>query len=289
MEIQVEILIPTYNSELYIEKTLDSIIEQKYQNWKILISDNSSTDNTCGLIEKYLCDKIVLFKQEKNIGPQANFNFLIEQSKASLVKLFCSDDIMLPWALSSQVEMMEKYEQLSVCSSDMILVDEALQPSHLVKAPSGILMRDLLIMECASNLKNVIGGPSHIMARGSSLRKCQFRPTYKYLSDMLLILDLCSFGYYSSVGCATYLYRRHSNSDTVLSCSGELPWHDWANFIIEYNITCKYAIYKLIRKIKNPEIKSKVVNYAKRNGGGSYFLGRLKEFAQTGVRKICEF
>lgn len=285
MDALIEIIIPTYNSGLYIAETIESIQRQDYKNWKILISDNSSTDNTCSIVEKYLSDNIILYKQTSNLGPHANFNFLIKKSQAPFVKLFCSDDVMLPWALSSQVECMLKNESISVCSSHMILVNEKLQPSHQVKSLTGIIPQKLIVDECSSQLKNLVGGPSNIMARGEYLRKCECRSTYKYISDMILIMDLCSYGYYTSVDHATYLYRRHSESDTNVSCAGEVPWHDWANFIIENKISNPYALCKVLRKTHDPEKKQRILNYAKSVVSGSLLSMRCKEFLSSLIRR----
>ena len=51
---KISIVMPTYNSEKYIKQSIDSIINQEYQNWELLIFDNCSDDNTVDIIGNYL-------------------------------------------------------------------------------------------------------------------------------------------------------------------------------------------------------------------------------------------
>ena len=60
---EVDIILPTYNCEKYIEETMDSIIRQSFTNWKLMIIDDGSKDNTPLLINKYLNDKRIIFKK----------------------------------------------------------------------------------------------------------------------------------------------------------------------------------------------------------------------------------
>ena len=53
----VDIILPTYNCEKYIEETINSIISQTFKNWKLLIVDDASLDVTRDIIKKYLNDK----------------------------------------------------------------------------------------------------------------------------------------------------------------------------------------------------------------------------------------
>ena len=58
----VDIILPTYNCEKYIEETLNSVIDQSFQNWSLIIIDDASIDNTTNLIKKYLSDQRIKLK-----------------------------------------------------------------------------------------------------------------------------------------------------------------------------------------------------------------------------------
>ena len=69
--ISVDIILPNYNSSPYIEKTLDSIINQSFKNWKLLIVDDHSNNETKDIIKKYISNKkikIIWLKKNKGAG-----------------------------------------------------------------------------------------------------------------------------------------------------------------------------------------------------------------------------
>jgi glycosyltransferase involved in cell wall biosynthesis len=82
--------IPSYNSEKFIERTLQSIINQSYENFRVLISDDCSTDNTVTLIRSFIKndDRFSLFEQKKNLGWIDNVNFLLEKAASHGKYLF---------------------------------------------------------------------------------------------------------------------------------------------------------------------------------------------------------
>ena len=72
MEEKVSIIMPNYNCERFIEETVNSVINQTYQNWELLIVDDCSTDNSVEIIKK-CCNsdaRIKLFINEKTVGRQ---------------------------------------------------------------------------------------------------------------------------------------------------------------------------------------------------------------------------
>jgi glycosyltransferase involved in cell wall biosynthesis len=75
---KVSIMIPTYNQEKYIEKSINSALAQNYNNIEIIISDDSSTDKTGDIAKKYTnLDNVFYYKNEKNIGRVANYRLLL--------------------------------------------------------------------------------------------------------------------------------------------------------------------------------------------------------------------
>ena len=67
-QINVDIILPNYNSSLYIEETLNSIVSQSFKNWKLLIVDDNSNDETKNIIKRYVLNKkikIIWLKKNK--------------------------------------------------------------------------------------------------------------------------------------------------------------------------------------------------------------------------------
>ncbi len=94
------IIIPSYNRAYLIEKTLDSLFNQTFQDFEIIVVDNKSTDNTVEVLEKYVKDnRIRLFVQDKNYERARSRNKGFDEAKGKFVTLLDSDDILYPSCL----------------------------------------------------------------------------------------------------------------------------------------------------------------------------------------------
>ena len=92
---KVDILMATYNGEKYIKEQIDSIIDQTYQNWKLIIRDDCSNDQTRTIIDEYLKldNRIRLIEDnKKNLGFVKNFEQLLKHSKADYIMFADQDD-----------------------------------------------------------------------------------------------------------------------------------------------------------------------------------------------------
>ena len=105
----VDIILPTYNSEKYIEETINSVISQSFKNWKLIIIDDGSKDSTPLIIKEYLNDKRITLKiLKKNKGASFCRNLALRYSKSDYVAFIDSDDIWEIHKLSKQINFMEK-------------------------------------------------------------------------------------------------------------------------------------------------------------------------------------
>ena len=73
----VSIIMPSYNTAKFISKTIESVLEQTYKNWELLIVDDCSTDNTDEIVSKYDDDRIIYLKNKdtfNKLGYKAKIN-----------------------------------------------------------------------------------------------------------------------------------------------------------------------------------------------------------------------
>lgn len=92
----VSILIPVYNREHIVKETIQSAIQQTYENTEIIIVDNCSTDNTWEVL-KEMADqypKVKIFLNEENLGPVKNWNRCLEEAQGKYGKILFSDDLI---------------------------------------------------------------------------------------------------------------------------------------------------------------------------------------------------
>lgn len=100
-DILVSVVVITYNSEKTILETLDSIYSQTYKNIELIISDDSSKDNTIKVINKWLNEKkerfinVRLLNLEKNVGITKNLNTGLKEARGEYIKTIAGDDILL--------------------------------------------------------------------------------------------------------------------------------------------------------------------------------------------------
>ena len=109
----VDIILPVYNSENFISKTIDSILNQKYKNWRLMIVDDKSQDNTFKVIKKkyskYIKRKrFFLYQNLKNQGQSYSRNFLLKKVSSNYIAFIDSDDIWRKNKLYEQIDFMEK-------------------------------------------------------------------------------------------------------------------------------------------------------------------------------------
>ncbi len=104
----VSIILPTYNSEKYISETINSILQQSYLNWELLITDDNSWDSTTNIVESFqiLDDRIKLFVLPINSGVALARNNSLKHANGQYIALCDSDDIWDEKKLELQLSFM---------------------------------------------------------------------------------------------------------------------------------------------------------------------------------------
>lgn len=109
------IIIPVYNSENVIEKAVNSVINQKYKNWELIIINDGSTDNTLKIINKYSSSKIKII-DKANSGVSETRNYGILQAHGDWVVFLDADDTL-------ECDALQSYENIhNNCSVDIDLI-----------------------------------------------------------------------------------------------------------------------------------------------------------------------
>jgi glycosyltransferase involved in cell wall biosynthesis len=102
--ILVSVVIPTYNREYIISEAINSVLNQTYQNFEILVVDDGSTDKTKEVVEN-IKDPRIRYICQHNAGPSAARNNGIRNAKGDWIAFLDSDDIWLPEKLGKQIEV----------------------------------------------------------------------------------------------------------------------------------------------------------------------------------------
>lgn len=116
---QIDILMATYNGEEYLREQIDSILSQTYTNFRLIISDDCSKDNTREILKEYEKNdkRIITYFQEKNLGYVKNFEFLLTKVENEIYMLSDQDDFWLP----TKIE--HTYNKMKETNADLVFTD----------------------------------------------------------------------------------------------------------------------------------------------------------------------
>ena len=156
-EYLVSIVTPVYNSEKFISETIDSIQNQTYKHWELILVDDCSSDNSYDIISEYIkYDKRIRYiKLEKNSGAAVSRNTGIKNARGRFIAFLDSDDIWLPEKLEKQLKYMLDKKIGFTFTSYRYMKEDGTKTNKVAKAPYKINYNGLL--------KNTIIGCSTVV------------------------------------------------------------------------------------------------------------------------------
>ena len=211
----VSVAIITYNQKEFLSECIESVLDQDYPNFEIIVADDASTDGTQDMLLEYdkkYPSKFVLRLAETNQGITANSNQAHCACKGKYIAWMGGDDLMLPGKLSQQTSYMETHPDCAICYHDLEIFESPSQKktglfSQIARPRSGSV-KTLLRYGC------FIGACS-AMIRSSSAPKEGFDLRVPIASDWLYYVRTTQAG-----GSVHYLpfvlgkYRRHAANVT---------------------------------------------------------------------------
>ncbi len=211
----VSVIIPTYNCADYIEQTLESILNQTFQDFELIVVDDGSTDRTQDIVARH-APRVRLIVQ-KNSGVCVARNRGISEAKGQFICLVDHDDYWFADKLACQVEAMEKYPESGVIYTDFTLwfpedgrfpeprtLHTAIPGDRIDPDYSGWIYHQLLL-DCWVLT-------STAMFRAEVFRNCgKFDETLPYSEDWELWLRICRKYPFTKLAYASTLYRQHPN------------------------------------------------------------------------------
>lgn len=219
----VSVITPTYNSELFISETIDSVRSQTYTNWELIIVDDASTDKTVEILKKYAAAdaRITYHVLETNSGAAIARNTAIEKALGSFIAFLDADDLWKPEKLSKQLKFMHS-KDISVCFSSYELMDEkGVSLGKMVKALPKLTYSKMLKSNYVGNLTGIYNAEKLGKVYMPNIRKRQDWALW------LTLIKKVGFAYSIAEPLAKYRVREDSISSNKLN-------------LLKYN----YAIYR---------------------------------------------
>jgi glycosyltransferase involved in cell wall biosynthesis len=188
---KVSVLIPTYNSAIYLIEAIESVLNQTFSDFELIIVDNCSTDNTDEVVSKYLSDPRIIYKKnETNLGVVGNFNLCLSYASGQYIKFLCADDKFFPHLLEKFVAVMDNYPGVSLVTS---WSQGFGANSRIWKAPFENLQDGKKIIHKVLEDYNWLGCPTQVMFRRSNLWLGEFKKL-KCLIDLEMWVRHLSIG-----------------------------------------------------------------------------------------------
>ena len=187
----VSVILPVYNAEKYLQEAIDSILNQTFHDFELLLVNDGSTDKSEQVIHQYKDSRIVYIKNEKNKGLIYSLNKAIDLAKGEFIARMDADDIALPHRLATQVQFI-RHSPAGIVASVVKLIDADGNPLQDWKddlnntSPEQIkqfLLRD-----------NCIAHPT-VVGKTEIFRKYKYRYEQKYSEDYDLWLRLLADNY----------------------------------------------------------------------------------------------
>lgn len=207
----VSVIIPSYNAEDFIKETILSVLNQTYQNFEIIIIDDSSEDSTKTIIENLMNrDKRIILYTVPHIGnPSVLRNYGIKKSNGLFIAFLDNDDIWLKKKLEEQINLLNSQNSLSLVYS----VSKSFGDVNILSPNFEILP---LPFKAAYNRKDLLakGNPvtcSTVITKKELLEKAGgFDETTGFLDDYDLWIRLSEYGPLGFVPQVHTLYRMHA-------------------------------------------------------------------------------
>ena len=197
------VIMPTYNSEKYIEIAIRSVLAQTYGDIELIVVDDCSSDNTTYILEKLTClySRIKYFKLDKNSGCAYARNFGLEKSQGEYIAFLDSDDSWTKDKLAKQIAVLKDNKQfISVTAYQMIDADNNLIKNRHVKQK--ISYTDLL------KENSIIF--SSVVCKFDDIKYIYFKDDW-YHEDYMFLLDCLHNGLsISGIDAPMVFYRVHS-------------------------------------------------------------------------------
>lgn len=146
-EILVSVIIPSYNHEKYITKSIEGVVNQTYNNIELIVIDDGSTDTSPKIIDKLAEQYKFTFIHRPNKGLSATLNECISLSSGKYICVCASDDIYLEDKIEKQVNFMESNQKYGMSYGKIILLkDDGIETPLTIKySRSGWIFDDLVV------------------------------------------------------------------------------------------------------------------------------------------------
>jgi glycosyltransferase involved in cell wall biosynthesis len=192
----VSIGLPVFNGQKFIRKAIDSILNQDFQDFELIISDNASTDDTGLICREYAARdrRVRYYRNDANIGAAPNHNRVFELASGQYFKWTAHDDDNHPELVRRCVEALERAPTsvvLAYPQAELINEDGEVTGQYLVSVASDSPRPHLRLQKLLACM--VLGTPMYGVVRSAALKKTRLHGSF-ICADYVLLAELAMLG-----------------------------------------------------------------------------------------------
>lgn len=239
----ISVVLCTYNGEKYLQQQIDSLLQQTYPNFEIIIADDCSIDGTRKILERWKDDpRFSIHFNETNLGYTKNFQKVASLATGEFVSFCDQDDIWMPHKLQRLYETINGY---SLVFSDSILIDDE-------GNDMGLKLSDIRGLQSIFDIKtlvfmNIVSGHT-MLVRKEILQKALPIPANRYHDWWIALVGASAQGAFFLNEPLTY-YRQHTDMATtnIITKKDLKPrtyrkrWEDYQNDLEWFRLVLKEA------------------------------------------------
>lgn len=178
----VSIIMPSWNTARWIGESIESVINQTYKNWELIIVDDCSTDNTDEVVASYNDKRIRFFKNDINSGAAVTRNRAISQANGEWIAFLDSDDLWKPEKLEKMIDFMT-FNHHSFAYHNYEKINEDSKPlGILVSGPKVVTKRKMYHYGYPGCLAFMYSAKAHGLIQIKDIKKN---------NDYAILLKLC--------------------------------------------------------------------------------------------------
>lgn len=212
MQPMVSVIMPVYNAERFLDRAIQSILNQTYEKWELILIDDCSTDNSLELINKYSDSRIRLFRNETNRGIAQTSNRGIDESKGKYIALLDDDDEAINNRLALQVEYMEAHPDIAILGGRSIDIDDNDKIINLRDS----VRNNPKLLKAMLLFRNVdfYNGTAIIRKKFILDNQLRYRDGCFGMQDYRFYIESSKYGKITTLDQYLLKYRKHENNET---------------------------------------------------------------------------
>ena len=221
-DVLVSVCVPAYNSGSYIQRTMESVLNQTHRNLELVVVDDCSSDDTVQKVEELAAgdSRVRLVKNPRNLGMAGNWNECIRQAGGEYVKLLCADDILYPESIEKELAPFLTHQDLQLSMSDTALINiDGQRVGAFCRWPKKGLMDGRKLAKISLLFNNFFGAPcNNLFRRVSALEAGGFDSGFSYILDFDFWVRMACMGkvYITHEKLNAFRIRRDSNTGDVM-------------------------------------------------------------------------